>query len=80
MRRPNHEMIKDRLRKRKPVKMHKTYLKNEVPIKVQEAYRTPSRQEQKGKFPKHMIKTNERTNYTEQKKGIKPAREKGQVT
>jgi hypothetical protein len=49
-------------------------IKNRVPIKVQEAYRTPNRLDKKKK-KRHTAHGTQNTKYTEQRKSIKSSKE-----
>ena len=51
-------------------------LKNDMPMNIQEAYRTPHRLDQKRNFSEHII----RTNALNKNRILKALREKGQVT
>ena len=50
-------------------------LKNDIPIKVQEAYRTPNRLDQKKKSPRHIIIKTQSTQIKE--RILRAAKEKG---
>jgi hypothetical protein len=52
-------------------------LKKEMPMNIQEAYRTPNRLDQKRNFSRHIIM---RTNALNKDRILKAVREKGQVT
>ena len=53
-------------------------LKNDIPMKVQEAYRTPNRLDQKKTSPRHII-INTQSIQTKERI-LRAAKEKGQVT
>ena len=55
-----------------------TNLKNNIPMKVQEAYRTPNRMEQKKTSPRHIIIKTQNIQIKE--RILRAAKEKGQVT
>jgi hypothetical protein len=50
------------------------YLKKEMPMNIQEAYRTPNRLNQRKKFL--LSHNNQNTKYTKQRKNINSSREK----
>jgi hypothetical protein len=61
----------------KIIEVNFPYLKEELPMNIQEAYKTPNRLDQKRNYSRHIIiKT---TNALNKDKILKTAREKGQV-
>ena len=62
----------------KIIEEHFPILKNDIPMKVQEAYRTPNRIDQKKKSPRHIITKTQNIQIKE--RILRAAKEKGQVT